>query len=258
MVYPSCKSNNSQGFHFNIFSLRTFQSNVLGRLLDWGARSLEMSINQPALPHAIVAVNATEIGVHESEWDVNEATDNLLASVKNALSTRSGVPEFLELAQLWRSRGKQINTILDLIHCYYSSFSVVRLPVKGRYGLLSGQVRELHKRIVDCCDISFNTKRRSRMLLTSDALNIYLQSAFDHFCLQLDRPFNFVEVSLKVSPIPLDFGGHILQLAKAVRAVLGSRNGPLIFEHLSYMVASCVLLDVVRNLKGKLVPEPSI
>jgi hypothetical protein len=217
-----------------------------------------MSINQPTLPHAIVAVNATEIGVHESEWDVSKATENLLASVQTALNRGSGVPEFIHLAETWRSRGREINCVLDLIHCYYSSFSVVRLPVKGRYGLLSNQIRKLHKKIVDCCKISYDAKRRARMLLTSDALNIYLQSAFDHFCLQLDRPFNFVEISLKVNPVRLDFGGNILQLAKVIGTALGRKSGPQIFQHLSYMVASCVLLDVIRNLKGKDFPSAKL
>jgi hypothetical protein len=209
-----------------------------------------MSVNQPALPHAIIAVNATDIGVHEDEWDVEKATRNLLASVSNALSTTSGVPEFIQLARLWRSRGRSIDSVVDLIHCYYSSFSVVRLPVKGRYGRLGDQVSKLHHRIEACCEMSYHTKRSARMLLTSDALQIYLGSAFDHFCLELERPFNFIDASLKVNPIPLDFGGHILQLARAIDSVVGRQSGPYIFHHLSYMVASCVLLDVVRNLKG--------
>jgi hypothetical protein len=230
--------------------LRTFQSTALQKLLDWGERSLEMSINQPTLPHAIIAVNATDIGVHASEWDIDSATNGLLSAVKHSLKPATAVPELTHLAHKWRQRGRRIETVEDLLHCYYSSFSVVRIPIKGRYGLLSDQVRKLHQRITNCCKTSYNAKKTARMLLTSDALNIYFQAAFDHFSLQLDRPFNFVEVSLKNNPIPTDFGGHILQLATREFAVQHRHNGPDIFQRLSYMVASCVLLEVVRNTKG--------
>lgn len=229
---------------------RVFQSTALQKLLDWGERSLEMSINQPTLPHAIIAVNATEIGVRMSEWEVESATTSLLSAVQNSLRPATAVPEFVQLANKWRERGRRVETVLDLIRCYYSSFSVVRIPEKGRYGLLNDQVRKLHKRISDCCKTSYNTKRTARMLLSAEALNVYFQAAFDHFSQQLDRPFNFVEVSLRNNPIPLDFGGHILQLANSELTLTGAKSGPLIFQHLSYMVASAVLLEVVRNTKG--------
>lgn len=213
-----------------------------------------MSINQPALPHAIVAINATDINVNEDEWDVETATTRLLNSVRHALDQPLGVPEFINLANMWKNRGRKIRAVKDLIRCYYSSFHVVRLPAKGRYELLSRQIDQLHRTIVQCCELTYEAKRQARLLLTADTLNIYLQSAFDHFCLRLDRPFNFIDASLKVNPIPLDFGGHILQLAKAVHVAFDSNaDGPFIFERLSSMVASCVLLDVVRNRGGKLV-----
>lgn len=211
-----------------------------------------MSINQPALPHAIIAANATDLGVNEAEWEVKSATKRLLSSVKNVLSSpaKGGVPQIIAYADRWRAQGRQIDTIYDLIRCYYSSFSVVRLPVKGRYGLLREQVAKLQKQISNCSERSFNTKRAARLLSTSDQLNAYLQSAFDHFSTGLNRPFNFVEVSLRNKPIPIDFGGHILQLATAIHTRNEQQSGPWIFEALSYMVASCIMLDCVRYRKG--------
>jgi hypothetical protein len=161
---------------------RTFQTDALEKLLDWGAVSLEKSINQPTLPHAIIAVNASDLGINEAEWNVQEATARLLASVKNALGTPAigGVPRIIAYADRWRGN-RRINSVEDLIRCYYSSFTVVRLPIKGRYGLLSEQIRKLHQQIVRCCELSHNTKRDTRMLSSSDQLQLYLQSAFDHF-----------------------------------------------------------------------------
>jgi hypothetical protein len=91
------------------------------------------------------------------------------------------------------------------------------------------------------------------MLATSDELNQYLQAAFDHFSQNLDTPFNFLEIAFKNSPIPRDFGGNILKLAAAIQEVQETVDGPGIFEKLSVMVASCIILDCARHgLKGKL------
>ncbi len=56
------------------------------------------------------------------------------------------------------------------------------------------------------------------------------------------------------SPIPLDFGGNILKLAiNIIDAWQNIADGPMIFAELSYMVASCIMLDSVRHeIKGRL------
>lgn len=208
-------------------------------------------MNQPALPHAIIVLNATDVAVASEQWDVRAATVSLLQANKDSLDRVNGVPYFRQLADQWRARGKQIDTIEDLIYCYYSTFKVVRVPIKGRYQLLHDQVGRLHDTIASSCEASYSSKRQSRMLSTSDELNLYLQSAFTHFSRTLDEPFNFVEVSLTSNPIPDTFGGHILQLAVAVREHC-SRNPAFVFEKLGDMVASCVMLDCVRYRKGTL------
>jgi hypothetical protein len=87
------------------------------------------------------------------------------------------------------------------------------------------------------------------MVSNSETLNVYLQSAFDHFSQDLDTPFNFMDVSFRINPIPLDFGGNILKLAVAMKARYD--NPKKLFEELSFMVTSCILLDCVRqNFKG--------
>lgn len=231
---------------------RTFQTDALEKLLDWGSVSLEKSVNQPALPHAIIAVNASDLGINEAEWDVEVATARLLSSVKNSLGSpaKGGVPNIIAHADRWKE-SKKIRNVEDLIKCYYATFTVVRLPTIGNYGLLEQQITKLHEQITHCCKLSHNTKRSASMLSTSDQLNDYLQSAFDLFSRRLDKPFNFIEVSLRHKPIPSSFGDHVLQAALFIREFYPLKSGEWIFENLSYLVASCVLLDCVRFRKGK-------
>lgn len=231
---------------------------MLTKLLDWGVSALEKSINQPALPHAIVVLNATDPNVDDREWDTNYATQSLLSSVKGALDYVEGVPRFRELAEYWRKLGKHIYTVEDLILRYYASFQVIRIPTKPRYMVINEQVGKLHTMIKEASEKSFRTKRRARMLTNSDELNVYLQSGFDHFTRYLDTPFNFVEVSLKQNPIAYDFGGHILQLATTISAQHSKQGGRAswVFEQLSVMLASCVLLDCARFRKGTSMSSP--
>jgi hypothetical protein len=81
---------------------------------------------------------------------------------------------------------------------------------------------------------------------------MFMQAAFDHFSRTLDRPFNFVDVSLRISPIPKNIGGNLLQLAIAVQAKDKSLDSEWIFKKLGKVAASCILLDCVRTgRKGK-------
>ncbi|KAK3718358.1 hypothetical protein LTR37_005171 [Vermiconidia calcicola] len=242
--------------HFVLTFGRTFQSAVLTKLLEWGAAALEKSLNQPSLPHAIVLLNDTEPGVVEKEWETSYATQSLLRSVSGALDYVEGVPRFRELAQHWRKLGKQIVSVEDLILRYYSSFKVVRMPRKPRYTLMDRQIGKLHSEIQADCDASFRAKRKARMLTNSDELNVYLQSAFEHFTRTLATPFNFVAVSLLNNPISYDFGGHMLQLLNTVAMQepslrRDSGRSQWIFEKSCTMIASCVMLDCARFRKGR-------
>lgn len=210
---------------------------------------MEKSLNQPTLPHAVIALNATDMGVDNKEWNPEYATKSLMSHVSAAIYEH---PIYRQLTEDWRSQGRLIRTMQDLLECYYSSITVVRIPAKGRYMKIDEQVEKLRNVLTVKSTESFRAKRRSRLLSNSEELNIYLQCAFDHFSRDLHTPFNFMDVAFRISPIPSDFGGNILKLAVAMSQ---SRYGEprRIFQELSYMVASCILLDCVRQgLKGEL------
>jgi hypothetical protein len=168
-------------------------------------------------------------------------------------------PEYSNLRDQWNESGRHVRTMKDLLECYYSSITVVRIPGGSRYMMIDDQIRKLQEVITRRCVESFNAKRRSRMISNSEILNVYLQCAFDHFSRDLDKPFNFMDISFKINPIPQDFGGHILKLAVALKARF---NDPgRIFKELSHMVASCILLDCVRQkLRGMSAydPQPTV
>lgn len=160
---------------------------------------------------------------------------------------------FKKYAQFWRERNRNIETVQQLFLSYYSSVKVVRIPTNGRPNLINDQIGKLYTNITLACAEARRRKSALRMLLDADELQPYLQFAFDHFACNLDAPFDFVQASFTNSPIPLDFGGNILKLAISLMEVWENKaDGQLLFTELSYMVASCIMLDSARHkIRGK-------
>lgn len=184
--------------------------NVVERLIEWAAAALEMSSNQPVLPHAIIALNASELNLDPKQWDATFATKWLITSFEGNLSNNA---TFKKHAQIWRNRGREINTVEDLLLSYYSSVTVVRIPTNGRPKLMKDQMGVLYEQIALSIYAAKKSKRDLRMLLDGEELQTYLQFAFDHFSNNLDQAFDFVQASFIYNPIPSDFAGNILKLA---------------------------------------------
>jgi hypothetical protein len=204
-----------------------------------------MSSNQPVLPHAVIALNASELTIAPEQWEVLHATTWLMNAVKESISKNV---KFRKHAQMWRDRGKRIDTVEDLLRSYYSSVRVVRIPSVGRPTLMKNQMEKLYGEIVASLEVSKHSKRSLRMLLDVDELQPYLQFAFDHFARNLDRAFDFVQASFVSNPIPPDFAGNILKLAVNVMEIWENKlDGAGIFRELSLVVASCIMLDCSRK-----------
>ena len=218
---------------------------VIEQLIRWAAAALETSSNQPALPHAIIVLNASENTTDPELWDVDKSTAALMQSVHRALRQNHTLRNF---ADFWRQRRRSIESVESLMLSYYSNVRVVRVPERGRPKLIFDQLQRLYKEIAIACEQSRASKHKVRMLLNSDDLQPYLQYAFDHFCRDLDIPFDFVQASFTHNPIPSDFGGNILKLAINIMEVWKDKlDGPRIFKELSYVVASCIMLDSARH-----------
>jgi len=88
------------------------------------------------------------------------------------------------------------------------------------------------------------------MVLDVEDLQNYMRDAFCVFAESLEASFDFGEASLRNAPIPAGFGGNISKLLLGIinkwkdnRKVSADQ----ILTELSYMVASCIMLDVARH-----------
>ncbi|KAI1343005.1 hypothetical protein F5Y15DRAFT_428961 [Xylariaceae sp. FL0016] len=246
-LYPKILYTFSDAVVFVLRNPRSFESTVLDTLLCWGAALLDMSLNQPVLPHAIIVLNATE-EVDEQEWDVAEATKILMETISQAVLREPNLERYVKS---WKERGKIIKNTDDLLACYYASVAVVRIPVRGSYTLMDSQASKLADLVRSKCAASHLMKKKVRMLANAERMHVYLQSAYDHFTRDLDSPFDFVKEALRHSPVPRNFGGNILSLAIAIKDCCKSQSiredARQIFVSLSPMVASCVMFDAARQ-----------
>jgi hypothetical protein len=217
-------------------------------LLDWAKIVSETSSNQPTLPHAIIALNASANHIDSSRWNVSVSTQWLMKEVQPALEQN---PDLQRYVRIWKEKGLEITSVEMLLSRYYSSFKVVHIPENGRPELIRVQVEKLYGEISIACEASQENKKRQRMLLSSTDLQSYLQFAFDWFSSVLDTPFDFIQASFINNPTPLDFQSNITNLAfKLMHANKWTTDTKLmvkpLFEGLSFMVGSCIMLEATR------------
>lgn len=152
----------------NVAFVRSFESAVLGKLLKWASSSIEKSVNQPTLPHLIIVLNATEVVNKKDLWDTNQTTKEFMTDIAGAVQRD---PDVRATALDWsRRKGHQIENTQELLKCFYSTTTVIRIPAKGCYMLLEDQVTKLRKAILECCQASHETKNQVGVFLLS--LNI--------------------------------------------------------------------------------------
>ena len=133
------------------------------------------------------------------------------------------------------------------------SRQVVRIPAGGRPNLVHDQAEKLYDMIGQGCQAARERKLALRMLLNAEELQSYLQCAFDHFAQSLDAPFDFVQAAFLSNPIPPTFGGNVLKLAITMIKSERKPDAQAIFNKLSRLIASCIMLDSVRhNILGML------
>lgn len=219
-------------------------------MLDWAGTSIESATNQSVLPHAIVVLNKSHSLLKDEEYDIEKATTKILSDANQSLSSN---PDIVRHVRYWsRDQNKRVKTAKDLLKCYYSSFKVVRIPEKGRYMLIDSQVRKLQDAISSCCRGSHQHKVRAHRDLNADELGECLQSGLDHFTKHLYSPFDFLAFNWSLNPIPPGFAGNILRLALLIHYRRPEFGGKDVFQHLSHMLASRIMLDYTRErIRGK-------
>lgn len=127
---------------------------------------------------------------------------------------------------------------------------VIRVPTDRMPSLVHEKVKQLYQSISKACVASLGARSRARMVLDVQDLQTYLRDAFSVFAQSLEASFDFGKASLRNAPIPTGFGGNIFKLLLAITNKWKNHCGvsaDQILTELSYMVASCIMVDVARH-----------
>jgi hypothetical protein len=124
---------------------RTFEATALSHLLEWASTSIEGSVNQPALPHAIIVLNAADHNLPDWAWDVEQSTKKLLSALDPTIRTNAALSRYISYLN---KNGRVINCTQDLVRCYYSSIRVVRIPAKGKKPPPDPSYRKKHPKAI--------------------------------------------------------------------------------------------------------------
>jgi hypothetical protein len=135
-----------------------------------------------------------------------------------------------------------------LIHC----LQVVRVPSYGRPKLIYDQAKKLYSEIERGVSVVHERKLKLRLLLNALDFQTFFQHALDHFCKTIESPFDFVQISFSKGRLSSAFSRNTLAIAVSMMNSPAKPRPSVIFEKLSYLIASCIMLDAVRHdIRGR-------
>lgn len=222
---------------------------TLHRLVRWADKALTRSINQPALPCAIIIFNGLK-DAPLSWLDEEFATSKTLGKVENS---NLKDPSISDIVSGWRAKldgtNKQIKTLQDLLECYFRRIRVVYIPQRGQVtpDVLCGQYRKLSKLVHSECRVSQEQKHVSWNRMNAADLDMYFNAAFDHFSENRDVPFDFFEFSRKNNPVSETFSQHVANLMMKMNKREPDRT--IAEQRVVPLVVSCISVSTLDSKK---------
>ena len=98
---------------------------VFDGLITWASQAIESSSNQALLPHAVLILNASKQNDSAGYWDVTASTQSILDSLASTIHRN---PRFKRWVKFWLMKDKMVDTLEELVLCYYSSIQVSQIP----------------------------------------------------------------------------------------------------------------------------------
>lgn len=191
-------------------SLRVRQRATEAELMDlfkWAANGHERTVNQRVRPGLLIVINKDVPNSDEKWLDVDYATKTLLAHLQ--LSTA-----FAQYREVWRQRGKVLNTAEDLILCYYDSFRIICIPSLSSTTTqkIATQYQKLYHKVRTLSGQVRRKKVQANMNLTVPSFVKYLEHAFSRLTKDLTSSIDFHYLASKDAARPTTFREHLTAL----------------------------------------------
>jgi hypothetical protein len=163
-------------------------------------------------------------------------------------------------AKQWRERCKPISNLKDLLFCYFSGFKIICIPHSDRPAqLIYNQYVKLFDTIQEVSAESREHRELAGMLFSSQELQQYLRVSFEHFCTNMEMPFNFLKAAERINPVAATYEDHIVHAATFFMKRISQVSGEELFNrYLAPLVASSILLNAVRRRLPCRCKQPSV
>jgi hypothetical protein len=220
----------------------------LNKVLDWAQASETAATNKLVLPKLLIVINQA---AHDSPWDPAKAKEFVFEQHKDLLVQKGS--KMQKCARRFRRLGVRIETIEDLLCCYYREVEVLYIPNAERGNnlpQLSKQLKLLYDLLQEGSKLSQEIKSKRHRLLSSADQARFFKLAFEHYARTPDLPFDFLEYLLKLHPLPNNLTNNLALFIDQVRtaATDGSHGVPKdLLATTTPVIASAVALDAARS-----------
>lgn len=214
-------------------------------LIRWADSNYSRSFGLASKPHVVLVFNKCESSLPEDAWGLEAATDDIYADLTSTLHSNE---TFKMYVKKWEKSHVYIGNCRDPMERYYSSFTLIRLPGKKAFGRLDVQRNRLNTRIRNCCEDSYDVKRRLNMLFSADGLALHMSLAFDHFSKTLEEPCGYKKALMSFNPPPTTLFQSMFDFIKLVAAREDlTEKIQILFTSVRDIIASFLMLDAARK-----------
>jgi len=187
---------------------------IVERLIKWADKVHLKSLNQVALPHALIVVNQKPISCSDERL----ASSEMLGKMQDWKLIDS---ELGKIAAKWNDllpEGSQVKSMRDLLLRYFGSINVVHIPhIDAGPDQVHRQFQQLRTRIENEKAAVQGKRWRAFSQINAVQLETYLNAAFNHFSKDINEPFDFFKYSLDNNSLPEGLTGHATRLMSRIR-----------------------------------------
>lgn len=195
-------------------------------------------------------LNAIDASVVDNEkWHPDTTTKEYLKRLEVDFGRYPTLKKMADGVKL--KTGKSISTIRALLEYYYATVAVMCIPTASHYNRMNQQTNWLYEAIRAKSQQSHQSKTKAKMAANAERMDLLISSALERFANSNDKPFDFLEDTLREIPDQGTFEGNILQfilMARDTSNVPGlKQNVEELLYGLCPIISSCIFLDMERE-----------
>ena len=183
--------------------------NDMTHLVEWAHDAHDRTTNQGAKPGLVYIIDM-DSNLDPSEWMNGDfATTRIMAKLQ--ASTK-----FKSMQHLWRTRNTKVETVQDLLHCYYSNIRVVFIPYFDpsrpccEAAAMKEQYSTLYRVITELSSTSADRRKVIGTLFDLDSLSIHTIGVLEKLAQDYQSTVDLHGLVGSSQEYPTGFSSHVL------------------------------------------------